>query len=41
MSKRRGHDAWLANPPESNGLHKKNFLATMNEEILNEVKQIH
>ena len=31
----------LGNPPESEGLHKQNFLGTMNEEIPNEDKQIH
>lgn len=28
-------------PPESEGLHKQNFLGKMHEEILNEDKQIH
>jgi hypothetical protein len=31
----------LFTPPGSKGLHKWNFLAKMNEEILNEDKQIH
>ena len=31
----------VGNPPESKGLHRYNFLGKLNEEVLNEDKQIH